>query len=128
MTGRDGILQRFRQTGLLLALLAVLLKASAPPGYMLEQVGGRLVVALCSGAPVVIDLSGDQPSKHDRSGQDAPPCPFAVTAQAGAPPPLIGVEPRSATSWVLAPIGVARVVVTGLAAPPPWATGPPTSI
>jgi hypothetical protein len=129
VNGRGGILRRIRKAGLLLALIALVLKASASPGYMIEQSGGRLIATLCSGAPIVLDLGGDGPRKHDGSTHDVAPCPFAVAAQIAAPPPPpITIAPRGESGRAIVIAGVASQAVTGLAAPPPWARGPPISV
>lgn len=119
-----------RQAGVLLALLAMLLKASAAPGYMLEASSGRLIATLCSGAPsgIVIDLGGKPSDKHDRSTDDSGPCAFATAAHAAAPPPVVSLAPRVEVGWVFVSAGEVSVATTQLAAPPPWARGPPRSI
>lgn len=129
MTG-GGILQRIRQAGLLLALLALVLKASAAPGYMLDGSSGRLIATLCSGqaSGIVIDLGGKSGDKHDRSTDDAAPCAFAVAAHAASPPLALTIAPRVETGWISISAGEVRAATIELAAPPPWARGPPLSI
>lgn len=118
-----------RQAGLLLALLALVLKASAAPGYMLDGASGRLVVTLCSGASagITLDLGGDGSDKHNGAAQDGA-CPFAVAAHVAAPPPAIALAPRLDAGWIAAPVAEIRTALSGQAARLPWARGPPLSI
>jgi hypothetical protein len=118
-----------------LALLAMIVRAMVPAGFMLApaQHGELLAVTLCSGHGAVealIDLKtgalvekkGEAPQKSTAS--DAP-CVFAVTATLVAPEPSFSLN-VSFASVAAAPVRTVDVAPgRGLAAPPPWATGPP---
>jgi hypothetical protein len=98
-----------------------------------------VVVTLCSGAgPMQMALNldtGEQRLGGDQPAEDEPsqptvhaPCVFAA-AVAVAPPRELLSAPVPRHGFVLAaqafPASVA--IGNGLAAPPPWATGPPLS-
>lgn len=117
-----------------LALLAMAVRALVPAGYMLapEQNGRTSIVTLCTGhglVDVVVDHGagkgrgdGGKPADHS----DAP-CAFAAIAQIAPPqaPPTI-LPPTFRTAPATFEAAHARPGL-GLAAPPPWATGPPLS-
>ncbi|MDP3907031.1 hypothetical protein [Novosphingobium sp.] len=116
---------RFAAALLLAAVLA--LRVAVPGGWMVEQQGGELTVALCSDASggqvfVTIPLGDDTPDPHE--GKQAP-CAFTALAgladlphAADLPMPL---SDRVAPARMPLEISVGR----GLAAPPPPQTGPP---
>lgn len=125
-----------------IALLAMLVRAVVPAGFMLAEaqgVGGRyLTVTVCEGhGPAqVVDLDTgklidpDQiPSDADGSKKQSPsPCVFA-----GASPlaePLASIELVEFAVVQDADFGVVRDVRPGrgIAAPPPPSTGPPSTI
>jgi hypothetical protein len=120
------------------ALIAMAIRAAVPVGSMLTADQGRwITVTLCSGSgPMQMALNldtgeqseGGEPSQEDdgKRGHHGP-CVFA--AAAGAAPPVLD----AAVPWPAAAVAAAAVafpasvmVGRGLAAPPPWATGPPT--
>lgn len=132
--------ERHRQSGLsrtlaALALLAMVVRALIPAGYMVAPAGqGRSVaVTLCSahGAQTLfLDLdTGDFAPKKSgvpskTAGGDAP-CVFAMAsalAEPGTPAALPAALPTGPT---FVPTSVWTSPGRGLAAPPPWATGPP---
>jgi hypothetical protein len=119
-----------------LALLAMAVRAVVPAGFMLapSHNGDLLTVTLCSGhGPVeaLMDLKtgaitpkdGDHTPKKSTAA-DAP-CVFAAVAPLATPaqPPTLIVHS------VMVSVAPARARTMrpglGLAAPPPWATGPP---
>lgn len=117
----------FAQVLAVLAFIAIAVRAVVPAGYMVGSVGQSQQVAiyLCSGHEAVLDLSkGQTPQRQDGSDQSAP-CVFAVTAHF-AP---LDETPQLAPAFDLideAPTAIAPVSPgRGLAAPPPWSTGPP---
>ena len=121
------------------ALVAMLVRAIVPAGYMFAPVqDGRLItVTLCSahgGAEVVMDLTtgaivdsgkanGDPDPSEDRR-TDAP-CVFATVAHMAAPdsPSSLPLAYRIATTEIRN--SIASTPGRGLAAPPPFSTGPP---
>ena len=133
-------MQRFgRQLGAL-ALLALLVRALVPAGYMVAEAGtaeGRyLVVQMCdghTGAAQAIDLDTGKvvdPSKSpDTSGGQADtPCVFAMAAVVSLPP--LAAKPvllRHAVPVELKSVSDVQPG-RGIAAPPPPATGPPSLI
>ena len=129
-----------------IALLALLVRALVPAGYMLasaETAQGRfLVVQLCdshAGFTQVIDLdtglqvdpdtlTGSSSGKptHDKTGKA--PCLFAAAPHIASPqlaseilPIVTGI---STTGYTVAPVSPGR----GIPAPPPPSTGPPQLI
>lgn len=122
---------------MLLALLAMAIRAAVPAGFMLAPDQDRwVVVTLCSGPgpmPLALNLdtgeqregalpTGDQEDAGDAHGV----CVFAA-AGALSPPaataelsrPALAAASRAPAVFPFVTIG------RGLAAPPPWATGPP---
>ena len=140
MWGRSHRRSGFAQALAAMALLAMALRALIPAGYMLapENANGRFVaLSLCSGhgqQDVVLDLATGElvdangGSDDPQDGGAAAPCVFAAVAPLAAPeaaPALIAAAPAQ-TQHLAAPrteAGESR-----LAAPPPWATGPPRSV
>ncbi|MDP3736742.1 MAG: hypothetical protein Q8R02_05105 [Hyphomonadaceae bacterium] len=120
-----------------IALLAMLVRAVVPAGYMLaeaETANGRyLTVQMCEGhieARQVIDLdTGKQvdlsklPGKADSKSA---PCVFASVAPLAAP--VVAAEPVEFIASYDIDFGVVRDVRPGrgIAAPPPPSTGPPS--
>ncbi len=121
------------------AFLAMAVRAIVPAGYMLAAAPtetGLVTVTLCSvhGAvqvqvdtetgAIIDPAQNNQPAPEQDTG-DNPPCVFATAAALAAPEtaplPLAaayGAEPAVAATVEVAP-------GRGLAAPPPWSTGPP---
>lgn len=124
--GRGDLLARWKTAGLTLALFALVFQALLPPGYMLAPTGDGIAITLCSGRAVSVDLSGD---KHAPAQQSDAPCAFAVMAHASAPTPaLVVAAPRNEAFVAFVPSQRSGVASLAIAAPPPWATGPPLSI
>jgi hypothetical protein len=128
--GRTG----FSQVLAALAFIAIAVPALIPSGYMVGPANdGRILpIVLCSGHEAFLDLTtgqlveGGAPIEDDgRSQQTNAPCVFAVSAHFATP--------EAAGEFVVAQLYVEQAPVTrpvsvpgrGLAAPPPWATGPP---
>ena len=125
-----------------LALLAIAVRALVPAGYMLAtaQDGRFIAVTLCSGhgaVDAVIDLTTGAVVDADATKQNdipsnAPnpdaPCVFATMAALSAPehPPAFTLVFQSAPAERVRDLAVAPG--RGLAAPPPWSTGPPLAI
>ncbi len=126
-----------------IALLAMLVRAIVPAGFMLaaadtahgryltvelcvEHGGGRQVIDLDTGKPV--DLSKPQPSKTDHSKSKAPPCVFAASAHVAAPVVFATLEAfpveHATVFHALPDVRPGE----GIAAPPPPSTGPPELI
>ena len=124
------------------ALLALLVRALIPAGYMVaaaETPNGRfLIVQLCDGhssALQAIDLETGQkvdlkkfPRSPIKSGNSDQPCAFAVAAAFA--PPVTAAESLAVMASTDADIALPAVVrpSRGIAAPPPPATGPPILI
>jgi hypothetical protein len=122
------------------ALIAMAIRAAAPVGFMLSPGQDRwIVVTLCSGSgPTQMALNldtgehrdGDAPAPNENGAAlHHAPCVFAAAANLAPPDPAMEVaSPQFAFTdsvLVLSPlVGIGR----GLAAPPPWATGPPTHL
>ena len=122
----------FGQALAALALLAMVVRALVPSGYMLAEVGPHqvLTVTLCSGhGPVETQIDLGRPGSHkgdpsNGKSHDAP-CAFAAVAHLSAPQGLQAVS-APVLAFVSAQTAPQRVTPgRGLAAPPPWATGPP---
>lgn len=128
--GRTG----FSQVLAALAFIAIAVRALIPTGYMVgpAEDGRILPIVLCSGHEAFLDLStgqlveGGAPADDDgQSKQTSAPCVFAVSAHLATP--------QAAGELALAQVYVdeapairpVSVPGSGLAAPPPWATGPP---
>ena len=125
-----------------IALLAMLVRAIVPAGYMLAQAetgqGRFLTVEMCEGhAASVIDLdTGKQvdASKFPGKGSGKPddkshaPCVFASTASVATPVAI--AEPIEFTATQKVEFGVDHTVRPGrgIAAPPPPSTGPPSAV
>jgi hypothetical protein len=105
----------------ILLLLALLLRAGIPAGYMLAPGGGLPRIVPCTGVAAPSHRRGHQ-KRSDRT-----PCAFAVIAEAASPatPPPLAAAPAPFPP-VLAP-----ALATGPARLPaslrPPATGPPSA-
>lgn len=120
-----------------LALIAIAIRAVVPVGFMLSASPDRwIVVTMCSGAgPMQMALNletgehreGEAPSHEDPSkAVHHAPCVFAAAATPAPPASVAILAPpieifAEATRTFPESVSVGR----GLAAPPPWATGPP---
>jgi hypothetical protein len=133
----------FAQALTAFALMAMVVRALVPAGYMFAPTQDHrfITVTLCSGhgpTELVMDLTtgavvdpgstnqNDAPSKNAPSA-DAP-CVFAVAAALSAPeqPASLPVVFRLASADL--PRASAITPGRGLAAPPPWSTGPPLTV
>lgn len=136
--GRKGTVQS--RLLAVIAFVAIAVHALLPPGYMLsapQRAGQFISLTLCSGhaAPLVLDLStgaftpADEAPNDDRSDSNGnAPCVFA-SAAVWAPPPTSAVAPvalpRPSCSAGACFESRTSFAGGGLAAPPPWSTGPP---
>jgi len=126
-----------------IALIAMLVRAVVPAGYMLAQAeteGGRyLTVTMCrdhGGGIQVIDLDTGKPvdfSKLPGKAPDKPdakhtPCVFAASAHVA--PPLAVAEPVEFVTHYDTDYAADHHVAPGrgIPAPPPPSTGPPSTI
>lgn len=121
-----------------IAFLAMAVRAVIPAGYMLadDRDSGRFVtIELCSAhgsvealldreTGAILDTAPAPKPAHDDDGKNTP-CVFAAAAHLAAPehaPALIAAEVTADAPS----LGVADMRPgLGLAAPPPWSTGPP---
>ena len=132
----------FAQALTAFALLAMVVRALVPAGYMFapSQDHRFITVTLCSGhgsGEAVIDLTtgavvdADEAQKHkapsNQQNSDGP-CVFAAAAALSAPeqPASLPVVFRLAS--VELPRAIEAAPGRGLAAPPPWSTGPPLTV
>ncbi len=126
------------------ALLAMMVRAIVPVGYMLsspEQAGGKLVMTLCSAQGAVqvsfdgktgaISPLGEAPAQGDPRDQNRHAaaadgmCVFAASADLAPFPEARTQFIAIAHTKLAAPARPLAFPGRGLAAPPPWATGPP---
>jgi hypothetical protein len=140
---RAGGLLKMRGNALLaaFALLAFSVRALVPAGMMLaaEPASAALIsIKLCTSQGEVdakIDkvtgriVHGDEDRTPAEPGGDHAPCAFAAAPAALALPTVASLirrpPPVANTAWTsTVDIAPGR----GLAAPPPWATGPPTLV
>lgn len=133
-----GMMQTLRGAWVLKALIVVAfaLRAVVPAGYMLASAGNGATVVLCS-AQGSINVQIDPATGHvsvikkapgQTPDRDEPPCAFVALAK---------VAINAAALPMATPVDHSMPFVTpakdlapglGLSAPPPPATGPPTSI
>ncbi len=122
-----------------LAMLALMLHAIIPAGYMLgtHEKSGLMAITLCTSAGDVafwmdsdgqiIEKKGNPQTPDDNDDSDAPSCAFAVHSASLQPPTPPQASPISyvyvTTFATLFSDSVAPG--QGLAAPPPPKTGPP---
>ncbi len=135
-----------RRTGALrawavFALLALCVRVLAPPGYMIASGGasGRAItITICSdfgmrqavldlGTGDVVDVNAPG-ERNDNAPTNDAPCVFAAVAALASPVALSLAAPVVPAI----PLELRRIASVapgrGLAAPPPWPTGPPLSI
>jgi hypothetical protein len=125
------------------ALMALLVRAVVPAGYMLAEAdtgaGRYLTLELCDahdGQPMLVDLDTGKiikaPAKtgnHDKSGQPQPPCLLCANLSAvAAPQPAIGLVQHARAVDIDYSIVRDLQPGRGIAAPPPPSTGPPSTI
>ena len=121
-----------RQYALVLLVLTLAVRALLPTGYMIGSGPKSITVYVCTqadGMPnkLTIPLDSETPvNDHDKDDQG--PCAFAGMALAVDLPTSDAVMfvPIAANFAVMLPMVAAPG--RGLAAPPPYATGPPTLI
>lgn len=120
------------------ALMALLVRAIMPAGYMLAEAqtasGRYLTLELCDahdGRPKLVNLDTgeivDAP-EDGKTGAPQPPC--VCGAFASMAPPVSGVEPIVFTNTGVVDFAEVRGLMPGrgIAAPPPPSTGPPVRI
>lgn len=134
---RPAWIRKHGQAFAALALLAMVVRAFVPAGYMIgpARAGEILAVTLCSGhGPVeaLIDLKTGALVDHQKKTPEKPaagdaPCVFAFAAPLAAPEAPLTLTIRFVT--ISAPLSRLAAIAPGrgLAAPPPWATGPPAT-
>lgn len=130
-----------KQASLLLAMLAIAVKVLIPAGYMLSaQVGpgGSPTMVICTGHGefvVAVDANG-KPSAPDpskpgdgKSKAGDHPCTFASASVAHAAPAAFAIVAPIRLAWLPPPPRLTtQRPGLGLAAPPPYTTGPPSII
>lgn len=116
-------MRRGWSAGFVLALLALLVRAAVPTGFMVAiDKGPHLVV--CTGHTVSPSNPGPSPH-HDQQKPDAP-CAFAAAHVAIAGPDLSPSPPRTELATETLTLRAPDLAPgRGLAAPPPPSTGPP---
>lgn len=125
---------------MIMALFAFAIRAAVPMGFMLSTEQGRWIsVTLCSGAgPMQMALNldtgerrdGDEEPADHKQGQSTHHTVCLFAAAAGVSPPVAeAADPQPSTAFALPRIAFPASVTLGqgLAAPPPWATGPSQS-
>ncbi|MFZ4071217.1 MAG: hypothetical protein ACOYJ6_14050 [Caulobacterales bacterium] len=122
------------------ALIAMSIRAAIPVGFMLTPDQDRwIVVTMCSGSgPMHIALNldtgehldGKAPAhKKDGAAVHHAPCVFAAAANLAPPAPAMeAAAPHLAVTNSVLVLSLLVGIGRGLAAPPPWATGPPTQL
>lgn len=139
----------FWRLALVAGLMALVVRAMVPAGFMLAPPGqgaaGPIPIVLCTEAgtiqalmaadgsiiddPSATDTPSDDP-EHSQGATDHQSCVFAHTVAPPVPAaPILG--PLTQTAQLEAPIGAVSLDLVpgrGLAAPPPPATAPPVHI
>lgn len=129
--GRWGSLPgRLTGPGVLLALLALLLNAIVPTGFMVDRGPAGAAIVICTGhGPQTLNWRADVPSRtrgHATPHHDA--CPFAGHGVTAGPAFVAILTGRALPSSAPNAKGIADLVPgRGLAAPPPPPRGPPLS-
>lgn len=123
------ILTHNRALAGLLVALALFVRAMVPAGYMPGGAGRQIQVAICADASgmaqtvaIPLDDAGKQAAEHPAKHSA---CAFAGMAALDAPIAALDAPllPQPATPAPLAALAVN--IGQGLAAPPPYQTGPP---
>ena len=109
------------RSALILLLLALLVRAGTPAGYMLAPGDGLPRIVPCAGTAPAADHGGHQ----GRGQADQTPCPFALVVPSGLPaaPPVLAPPPPLFPP-VFAPAAGADPPRLPASLRPP-ATGPP---
>jgi len=132
MTGRRHIGSRWGAGVWALVALAVALRLTVLPGYMIQATPHAVTVVLCTANGAVsqtVDGEGMASSpddqKDERSGK-SPVCAFSMAGAALAAPDvrIVAAAPPLAGP-TLSPPTTSTAPGRGLAAPPPPSTGPP---
>ncbi|MEZ5957863.1 MAG: hypothetical protein R3C27_11710 [Hyphomonadaceae bacterium] len=132
----------FAQALAAFALVAMAVRALVPAGYMFtaEHEGRFITVTLCSAqgaADAVIDLtSGRVLAPHEAPADEAPekpphvdaPCVFATVAALSQPEQTPALLAAFRIAAAVHPFSAQVSPGRGLAAPPPWSTGPPLTL
>ena len=132
----------FAQALAAFALLAMAFRALLPAGYMLAPSpdGGVTAVAFCiehhaiepvfdaGGGKSNIDERDDVGQPEDKPHHAAAPCVFSAIAAVQTPDHDLSVPIGLIKDRSVEPARVHFADVQGLAAPPPWATGPPSRL
>ncbi len=115
-----------------LALLGFALRAVMPAGFMFAPAGGHMTVVLCTGhGPelVKLDLGDHTPGKDTpKNGKAEAPCVFAAAAHLASPERAPIAAPLALAYVPAPPLAPQAQPGRGLAAPPPWSTGPPALV
>jgi hypothetical protein len=134
MTSRDRSRARWGRSVWAVVALAVALRLTVLPGYMIAAKPDTMTVVLCTSEGAVsqtIDLDSRSSTSGKHGGEHpgkTSVCPFATAGLAlAAPASLIVFSAPRPVSSELAPVRTA-LVGRGLAAPPPPSTGPPLSL
>jgi hypothetical protein len=119
-----------------LAVLALGLRIALPTGVMLaapsQGTGPQVVICTGQGAMTVSLTADGQLSKGPgEKGQNKPdrpdhPCAFAATTALAQPSLFQTIAPTAILQRISQPLAPAQRPGLGLAAPPPWTTGPPS--
>lgn len=137
MSTGEARLKGLNAAGLMLVVLALVVRLAFPTGYMLSPVRSELpTIVICTGQgamTLAVDENGQavrgDPASHpgkSGEGKTSHPCTFSVATAAFAAPLLIAVAAPMIAGRLLAPVlTTTQRPGLGLAAPPPPKTGPP---
>lgn len=117
----------------------MLVRAIVPAGYMLapQQDGRFIEIVRCSGhngqniffdqdTGQIVDADTVEKSKHPANPPaDGGPCVFAAMAAMASPEPAPAISAPYRYALIETPRRHIIMPGRGLAAPPPWSTGPP---
>jgi hypothetical protein len=126
-TGRKSAIWALRPAALL-AILAILLRASIPGGFMLSsaKAGSLPALVICTAQGLMTLADHPDPGKIDDGKQDGA-CAFAATSGPSiAPAPVVIAAPGYEAEATADRIAADQRPGRGLAAPPPPTTGPPS--
>ncbi len=135
MAGRCGNGSRWGAGVWAMVALAVALRLTVLPGYMIHAAPGALTVVVCTANGAVSQLiappgsPSDPHEQQDDGDGKAAPCAFAMAGATLAAPDVRILTPAPpASAAPLLPPERALTPGHGLAAPPPPATGPPFTV
>ena len=136
MSGTNQKSRRRPGHGLLLAALALGLRLILPGGVMLAAptAGAAPQMVICTGqGAMTVSLGQDgrilkAPADKAPENPDRPdhPCAFAASLAISGPGPLAASLPIRFVGDLDLPLATTQRPGLGLAAPPPWTTGPPS--